>query len=57
MGLLVEERRSMPATSTILEKRSYYDTSRPTMSNGGHRFPETLTREQRRSLLEYLKSL
>lgn len=57
MGLPVEEFRSMPATSTILEKRSYYDTTRPTMSNSGHRFPETLTREQRRSLLEYLKSL
>ena len=57
VGLLVEERASMPATHTLLEKRSYFDTSRPTMSNIGHRFPDTLTREQRLSLLEYLKSL
>lgn len=57
VGLLVEECGSMPATRTILEKRSYYDTNRPTMSNRGHRFAETLSKEQRRSLLEYLKSL
>lgn len=57
VGLLVEEHGSMPPTRTILENRSYYDTTRPTMSNGGHLFPETLSKEQRRSLLEYLKSL
>lgn len=57
VGLLVEEHRSMPPTRTILEKRSYYDTTRPTMSKSGHLFPETLSKEQRRSLLEYLKSL
>src|ERR1051325_4373284 len=56
-GLLVEEYRSMPQTHTLLEKRSYYDTTRPTMSNAGHRFPETLSKEERLSLLEYLKSL
>ena len=57
VGLLVEEFRSMPSTHTILEKRSFYDTTRPTMSNSGHQFPDTLTRAQRLSLLEYLKSL
>lgn len=57
VGLLVEERGSMPATRTILEKRTYYDTTRPTMGNGGHRFPEALSKAERRSLLEYLKTL
>lgn len=57
VGLLVEEHTRMPETTTLSEKRSHYDTNRPTMSNRGHRFAEVLSKEQRLSLLEYLKSL
>jgi hypothetical protein len=57
VGLLVEELARMPETSTLSEKRSYYDTTRDTMSSGGHLFADRLSREQRLSLLEYLKSL
>ena len=34
-----------------------YDTTRPTMGNGGHTFAAQLSPDQRRDLLEYLKSL
>lgn len=57
VGLQVEEYKRMPEKSRLAEKREYYDTTRGTMSNGGHRFADSLSREQRISLLEYLKSL
>jgi hypothetical protein len=57
VGLLVEEHTRMPDTRTLKEKREYYDATRETMSNGGHRFADGLSKEQRLSLLEYLKSL
>lgn len=57
MGLKIEEYAAMPPTRTPIERRSIYDTRRPTMSNRGHLFAEELTREQRMKLLEYLKTL
>lgn len=56
-GLLVEEFKRMPETHTLAEQRSYYNTTRATMGNGGHRFADELSKEERLSLLEYLKSL
>jgi hypothetical protein len=57
VGLLVEEYMRMPDTHTLTEKRAYYDTTRETMSNSGHPFADGLSKEQKLSLLEYLKSL
>ncbi len=57
VGLLVDECSQMPQTHSLNERRTYYDASRQTMSNGGHRFADGLSKEQRLSLLEYLKSL
>ena len=57
VGLLVGEYLRMPETRTLAEKRLYYDTTRETMSNRGHRFADRLSKEQRLSLLEYLKSI
>lgn len=56
-GLLVEEHARLPETRTLTEKRAYYDTTRATMGNGGHPFADKLSRDQRLSVLEYLKSL
>jgi mono/diheme cytochrome c family protein len=56
-GLLVEEYTRMPNTRSLWEKRAYYDTTRATTGNGGHPFADKLSREQRLSVLEYLKSL
>ena len=57
LGFLVDEYKRMPETSTLTEKRKYYDTTRETMSNRGHPFADVLSKEQKLSLLEYLKSL
>jgi hypothetical protein len=57
VGLLVTEYERMPETRTLTEKRKYYDTTRETMSNRGHPFADVLSKEQKLSLLEYLKSL
>ncbi|BDC50522.1 hypothetical protein F183_A28380 [Bryobacterales bacterium F-183] len=56
-GLSIAEYGQMPNVNSLSEKRRYYDSSRPTMSNTGHRFADVLTRAQRISLLEYLKSI
>ena len=57
VGLLVEERATMPATTTLHERRAYYNSAVDTMGNGGHRFADGLSTEQKLSLLEYLKTL
>ena len=57
VGLLVEEYKRLPETRTLTEKRKYYDTTRETMSNRGHPFADVLSKEQKLSVLEYLKSL
>ena len=57
MGLAVEELPKMPATANLHQRRAYYDASLPSMSNRGHPFADRLTREERLSVLEYLKSL
>lgn len=39
------------------ERRKVYDTTQPGRSNQGHTFGDELTGEQRRALIEYLKTL
>lgn len=56
-GLQVQEFTRLPETQTLTEKRHYYDTTRATMHNTGHRFADVLSKEDRLSLLEYLKTL
>jgi Cytochrome c len=56
-GLVIEEYAQMPETTTLHEKRAYYDTSKDSMSNKGHPFADDLSRDERLSVLEYLKSL
>ncbi len=57
MGLVVEELPSVPEGLDDREQRQIYDTSRASQSSAGHRFPEALTLEERRAVLEYLKTL
>jgi mono/diheme cytochrome c family protein len=44
---------SLPA----IEQRKVYDTTQPGRGNGGHTFGDDLTDEQRRAVIEYLKTL
>jgi mono/diheme cytochrome c family protein len=39
------------------EQRRIYDTTQPGRGNGGHTFGDDLTEEQRRAVIEYLKTL
>lgn len=39
------------------ERRRYFDTTKFGKSAAGHRFPETLTSDEKRAVLEYLKTL
>lgn len=40
-----------------IERRKVYDTTQPGRSNGGHTFGDKLSDEQRRAVIEYLKTL
>jgi len=44
---------SLPA----IERRKVYDTTQPGRGNGGHTFGDDLTEEERRAVIEYLKTL
>jgi hypothetical protein len=57
VGLAIEEMDEVPAGLSAAERRAHYDTGTVGHGNGGHLFPEELTEEQRRWVLEYLKSL
>ena len=40
-----------------LERRKVYDTTQPGRGNGGHTFGDDLTEDERRAVIEYLKTL
>ena len=56
-GLRIDEVAELPEGLSSRELRMIYDTSKVSQSNAGHRFPEQLTPDQRRAVLEYLKTL
>lgn len=57
-GLVIEtfEKRP-PDVKDRAERRRYFDTSKPGKSAAGHRFPENLSADEKRAVLEYLKTL
>ncbi|MEE2940652.1 MAG: cytochrome c [Planctomycetota bacterium] len=57
VGLAIEERDERPRGLDPAERRTWVDTAREGRSAGGHRFPGRLAEEERRALLEYLKTL
>jgi len=58
VGLEVAEFESIPDdVRDPHERRGYFDTGVYSKSAAGHDFPAELSKEQRRALLEYLKSL
>lgn len=48
---------SPSATVPAFERRKVYDTTQPGRGNQGHTFGDDLTEEQRRAVIEYLKTL
>ena len=49
--------RSPVAKLPPIERRKIYDTAEPGRGNGGHTFGDALTEEERRAVIEYLKTL
>ena len=57
VGLRVEEGKRVPPNVSEEERREYFDTSRRGKSAVGHRYPNDLNAEEKRAVLEYLKTL
>ncbi|MBX7165661.1 MAG: c-type cytochrome [Pirellulales bacterium] len=58
VGLEVTEFTEMPSeANTPVKKRTYFDTGMFAKSAGGHTFPDKLNEEEKRAVLEYLKTL
>ena len=58
VGLEVEERGAPPeGLSDAWERRAWFDTGARGKRAAGHRFPEALSEDDRRAVLEYLKTL
>ena len=57
VGLEVETPPAVPEGLDPRQRRQYFDASIPSHSVDGHRFPEKLSLEERRAVLEYLKTL
>jgi len=58
LGLEVEEYDDLPAGKLrSSERRRYFDTRKPGKSNAGHDFADVLDDDEKRALLEYLKTL
>lgn len=58
VGLEVTTFEDLPGTARgSSERREYFDTRRPGKSAAGHLFPYRLTEDEKRSVLEYLKTL
>lgn len=58
VGLEVTEFEQVPsAVQSAAEKREYFNSRLKGKSAAGHNFPETLTEDEKRAVLEYLKTL
>lgn len=58
VGLEIETFDRLPdEAAQARQRREYFDTSRFGMSNRGHLFPDELDEQQKRAVLEYLKTL
>ncbi len=57
VGLTVETMNEVPAKTSYRDRRQYFDTTAFGKSAAGHDFPSVLSEEERRAVLEYLKTL
>ena len=57
VGLAVEELKAVPTLADPSARREVYNASRPGKSAAGHDFPASLTEDEKRAVLEYLKTL
>jgi hypothetical protein len=57
MGFQIEELTDVPKRLQPAERRRYFDTRVNGKSAAGHDYPATLSEDEKRDLLEYLKTL
>ena len=57
VGWKVDVLNTMPPNGSAHERRKIYDTTQPGRSNRGHTFGDELTDDERRAVVEYLKTL
>jgi hypothetical protein len=58
MGLEIETFTEIPASvKSAAHRRHYFDTTKSGKSAQGHRFPDVLTEDEKRAVLEYLKTI
>ena len=58
VGMEIETFEKVPKSATTpAQRRLYFDTKLPGKSATGHRFPDSLTEQEKHSVLEYLKTL
>ena len=58
VGLQVDEFSKLPSSLRRADQvRTYFNTKRFGKSSGGHTFPDELSNDEKRALLEYLKTL
>ena len=57
VGWKVEIRKEAPRGLSPYEQRKIYDTTQPGRGNQGHTFGDKLSEEERRAVIEYLKTL
>ena len=57
LGLEISTSDTVPEGLLSGDRRQYFDTSKTSKSAAGHRFPEALSEDEKRSVLEYLKTL
>lgn len=58
VGLAVTERKTLPPNvEDHWEQRAWFDTRRPGKSAAGHDYPSVLNDDEKRAVLEYLKTL
>lgn len=57
VGLEVSTPETVPEDLLPADRRQHFDTSKTGKSSAGHRFPEVLSEDEKRAVLEYLKTL
>jgi len=58
VGVAIDSFQELPEQARSLrQRREYFDTRQPGKSAAGHTFPETLAEDEKRAVLEYLKTL
>ena len=57
VGLKIAEYKELPDVRRSADRRHYFDSTQAGKSHRGHRYPDALAEDEKRAVLEYLKTL